>query len=64
MPDYVSPFAKKHGKKEPLATIRMTTRNNPTLESIYVEHDMRSKVDPAKYLGNSSKYHVTLSYIT
>ena len=52
-PDYVSPFAKKTGGKEEAATIRMFTRTNTSLDLLFGEQDtMRSKVDPAKYLGS------------
>ena len=58
-PDYVSPFAKKDGPKKPMATIRMFTRKNlASYESLLAEQDtMRSKVDPARYLGS----HVSLT---
>jgi len=53
-PDYVSPFAKKEGPKKPMATIRMFTKKNPaSYEALLVEQDtMRSRVDPARYLGS------------
>lgn len=60
-PDYVSPFAKKKMKNEPVATIRMTTKTSalkPELTSCYAEtgynDGMRSRVDPAKYLAQGS----------
>lgn len=56
MPDYVSPFAKA-SRKEPVTTIRMTTRTGSaiSLESLIADQEtMRSKVDPAKYLGSAA----------
>ena len=56
-PDYVSPFAKKEGPKKPMATIRMYTKKNPVSYDIVEQDTMRSRVDPARYLGS----HVSLT---
>lgn len=57
-PDYVSPFAKKEDEKVEAATIKMFTRTNTSLDLLLGEQDtMRSRVDPAKYLGS----HVSLT---
>ena len=48
MPDY-----SRKSRKEPVATIRMTTKTKLDKDSLCNDDNgLRSKIDPAKYLGN------------